>query len=122
MRNKYCFSGDTINEKYDEMSQFKFRDENRICEKGKCRNKNKYHIIFLDVPEERRLEALQSAVILLPDANREVLKILLAFTAQLALNHEKHQVILIKKRAFFILIQYFNTMSFFGRKMIGNGK
>lgn len=35
--------------------------------------------IPLDIPEEHRLEALQCAILILPDENREVLETLLCF-------------------------------------------
>lgn len=45
-----------------------------------------------DAEAERRFSALQALVVLLPDAHREALKLLLAFVARLARLSYKHQV------------------------------
>ena len=45
-----------------------------------------------DVPQSQRLEALQTAVILLPEENREVLHCLLLFLGDIAQHADKHQV------------------------------
>ena len=45
-----------------------------------------------DLPNEHRLEALQCAVLMLPDENREVLMALLTFLADVAANAPLNQV------------------------------
>lgn len=50
-----------------------------------------YHLIT-DVPEVQRLEALQNAVILLPEENQEVLYSLLLFLSDIAQQADAHQV------------------------------
>ena len=45
-----------------------------------------------DVPSELRLEALQAAVMLLPDENREVLQSLLLFLSDMAEHSAENQV------------------------------
>ena len=48
--------------------------------------------ICLDVPPEHQLDALQKAIILLPDENREVLQSLLLFLHDIALHSDTNQV------------------------------
>ncbi|XP_064607724.1 rho GTPase-activating protein 7-like isoform X2 [Liolophura sinensis] len=48
--------------------------------------------IFTYVPPDLRLEALQSAVILMPDENREVLQSLLLFLSDISLSSDEHQM------------------------------
>lgn len=45
-----------------------------------------------DLPSEQRLEALQSAVVLLPDENREVLQSLLFFLFDISTQADEHQM------------------------------
>lgn len=47
---------------------------------------------FTDLPVEHRLEALQCAILMLPDENREVLMVLLTFLADVAANSHLNQV------------------------------
>ena len=46
----------------------------------------------VDCPSEHRLEALQAAVMLMPDENREVLQSLLLFLSDMAQYSEENQV------------------------------
>ncbi|XP_047478127.1 stAR-related lipid transfer protein 13-like isoform X2 [Penaeus chinensis] len=48
--------------------------------------------IFQYLPVEHRLEALQCAILMLPDENREVLKVLLTFLADVAANSHLNQM------------------------------
>ena len=48
--------------------------------------------IFIDVPPQYRLRALQSAILLLPDENREVLQTLLYFLSDIAANKDCNQM------------------------------
>lgn len=48
--------------------------------------------IFIYLPSEQRLEALQSAVVLLPDENREVLQSLLFFLYDISTQADDHQM------------------------------
>lgn len=48
-----------------------------------------------DLPVEHRLEALQCAILMLPDENREVLMVLLTFLADVAANSHLNQVSLV---------------------------
>ncbi|XP_056009858.1 rho GTPase-activating protein 7-like isoform X3 [Ostrea edulis] len=48
--------------------------------------------IFIYLPSEQRLEALQSAVVLLPDENREVLQSLLFFLFDISTQADEHQM------------------------------
>jgi hypothetical protein len=49
-------------------------------------------VIVTDVCPEERLDALQAAILLLPDENREVLQCLLSFLADMALSAAENQV------------------------------
>ena len=49
--------------------------------------------IFIDVPPQYRLRALQSAILLLPDENREVLQTLLFFLSDIAAEKELVSVV-----------------------------
>lgn len=48
--------------------------------------------VSVDLPSEQRLEALQSAVVLLPDENREVLQSLLFFLYDISTQADDHQM------------------------------
>ncbi|KAK3696697.1 hypothetical protein QZH41_013056 [Actinostola sp. cb2023] len=48
--------------------------------------------IYSDIPEELRIEALQSAVLLMPDENREALQTLLLFLNEVAANASENQM------------------------------
>jgi hypothetical protein len=50
------------------------------------------NLYYLDIPEELRLEALQGAVLLMPDENREALQTLLLFLNEIAANASVNQV------------------------------
>lgn len=54
---------------------------------------------YTDVPEDMRLEALQAAVMLLPDENRLVLQSLLLFLSDLAQHSSENQVNAVKLQA-----------------------
>lgn len=53
---------------------------------------------FADVPVSQRLEALQTAVILLPEENQEVLHCLLLFLGDIAEHADEHQVFALSLR------------------------
>ena len=53
---------------------------------------NNFLCVWVDLPGEQRLEALQSAVVLLPDENREVLQSLLFFLYDISTQAEDHQM------------------------------
>lgn len=48
--------------------------------------------LFLDLPAEVRLDAVQCAVLLLPDENREILYVLLEFLTIVAANSQQNQM------------------------------
>ena len=48
--------------------------------------------MFTDVPADQRLEALQAAVVLMSDENRDVLQSLLLFLSDIAGHSDKHSV------------------------------
>jgi hypothetical protein len=50
------------------------------------------YILFIDLPVADRLEAMQRAIILLPDENREVLHTLLHFLRDVAKHADVNQV------------------------------
>ncbi len=49
--------------------------------------------VVADVSPKERLDALQAAILLLPDENREVLQCLLSFLADMALSAAENQVL-----------------------------
>lgn len=49
-------------------------------------------LLFVDIPEDQRLEAMQSAILLLPDVNRLSLYALLRFLADVASHSKENQV------------------------------
>ncbi|XP_074651788.1 rho GTPase-activating protein 7-like isoform X2 [Tubulanus polymorphus] len=61
-----------------------------------CLLTNKFSEIFISIytylPPDQRLEACQSAIMLMPDENREVLQSLLLFLSDLAQHSEKNQM------------------------------
>lgn len=50
------------------------------------------HLFFLDVPKEQRLQAVRSAILLMPDENREVLQMLLYFLRDVTSLVEENQM------------------------------
>lgn len=48
--------------------------------------------VCLDMPANSRMEAMQAAVLLMPDPNREALQTLLLFLNEVAANCETNQV------------------------------
>lgn len=47
---------------------------------------------FKGIPPESRMEAMQAAILLMPDPNREALQTLLLFLNEVAANSETNQV------------------------------
>ena len=45
-----------------------------------------------DIPSNSRMEAMQAAILLMPDPNREALQTLLLFLSEVAANSETNQV------------------------------
>ncbi|XP_070197545.1 serine-rich adhesin for platelets-like isoform X2 [Littorina saxatilis] len=87
---------DSIN--FDELQPYDVADllKQYFRELPECLLTNKlsdtFRSIFAHVPKEQRLEALQTAVILLPEENREVLHCLLLFLGDIAQHSDEHQM------------------------------
>ncbi|KAL8559548.1 hypothetical protein ACOMHN_018711 [Nucella lapillus] len=87
---------DTVN--FDELQPYDVADllKQYFRELPECLLTNKlsdtFRSIFSHVPLAQRLEALQTAVVLLPEENREVLHCLLLFLGDIAAQADKHQM------------------------------
>ncbi|XP_063414652.1 rho GTPase-activating protein 7-like isoform X2 [Mytilus trossulus] len=96
LKNEVEANPDTID--FDDLQAYDVADllKQYFRELPECLMTNKLSEIFLNIfislPVESRLEALQATVILLPDENREVLQSLLYFLADISKDASEHQM------------------------------
>ncbi|XP_062593844.1 rho GTPase-activating protein 7-like [Saccostrea cucullata] len=96
LKNEVEANPDSVN--FQELQAYDVADllKQYFRELPECLLTNKLSEVFINIfiylPSEQRLEALQSAVILLPDENREVLQSLLFFLYDISMQAEEHQM------------------------------